>query len=305
MALDPNATFVNTNNVAFPDNESVNASGPTSTDGTEFVKLMIDNYMFGPQQALLNYASLIPDGVPEADGTSQELEAMQKVFSHPGELLDWYGGVDPSTLGIRILLLHGQGVLIASFLELVEATYVGDGNNGTAPAFYKADDAAGLIRNIGGTFFILPDLRNTDSINDIVVEGVSNAGTALSGLATDIDFTEVVDSNNAWDGTVFDTPEGGSYLFIGSTNYSSSAAMNLYSFIDGVQDRRVGGSNVTANSVHTFAYQADLSQGDLVSFRTAATISLGASTLNHHISIIKVSSATIYSNEFIEPGIRY
>ena len=64
MATDSNAAFVNTDNAPFPNNKSVNASGPTATDGTEFVKTMIDNYMFGPQLALLNYAGLIPDGVP-------------------------------------------------------------------------------------------------------------------------------------------------------------------------------------------------------------------------------------------------
>ncbi len=68
MAIDALATFVNTNGAAFPNTEGKNATGPSATDGTEFVKAMIDNYMFGPQQALIDYAGLTPDGFAEAAG---------------------------------------------------------------------------------------------------------------------------------------------------------------------------------------------------------------------------------------------
>ncbi len=159
MALDAFVAFTNTNNVAFPDTEGVNASGPLTIDGTEFVKAMIDNYMFGPQQALLNYAGLIPNGLSEEDGNSQELEAMQKSFGHPGESVDWYGQSDPASIGLRLLLLNGQGVLVSNYADLTTAVYVGDGNNGAAESFYRADDAGGTIRNIGGNYLILPDAR--------------------------------------------------------------------------------------------------------------------------------------------------
>lgn len=159
MALDASVAFVNTNGAGFPNTESVNASGPTATDGTEFIKAMVDNYMFGPQQAILDYAGLTPDGLAEAAGASQVLEAMQKSFGHPGEGALWWGISDPALSGIRILLLKGQGVLVADYPELVAATYVGDGNNGAAEGFYRADDVAGTIRNTGGIYFILPDIR--------------------------------------------------------------------------------------------------------------------------------------------------
>lgn len=160
MAIDANVGFVNTNGLAFPDTEGVNASGPTETDGTEFVKLMIDNYMFGPQQALLNYAGLTPNGIAEANGASQELEALQKSFGYPGEAVNWYGQQDPAIEGARILLLEGQGVLVANFQALTNVVYVGDGNNATAPAFYRADDPSGAVRNIAGDYLILPDMRD-------------------------------------------------------------------------------------------------------------------------------------------------
>lgn len=159
MAIDAESTFANTNNTAFPNTESVNASGPLATDGTEFVKALIDNYMFGPQQALLNYAGLTPNGVSESASNSQELEAMKSSFGYPGEEVNWYGSVDPSTVGAKILLLHGQGVLVANYQELTNTVYVGDIDNGTAEAFFRADDAAGTIRNTTGDYLILPDAR--------------------------------------------------------------------------------------------------------------------------------------------------
>lgn len=183
MAIDASVALTNTNAVAFPGTESVNASGPTAVDGTEYVKVLIDNYMMGPQQALLNFAGLTPDGLPEEDGASQELEAMQKSFGYPGEAVNWYGDLDPATVGARILLLHGQGILISQYTELTTSVYVGDGNNATAPAFYKADDAAGTIRNIAGIYLILPDAQETYpqfKPESVYSARIDAAGTILS-----------------------------------------------------------------------------------------------------------------------------
>lgn len=181
MALDPNAAFTYTNGAAFPDNKAVNASGPTELDGTEFVKLMVDNFMFGRQQALLNYADITPNGLSEEDGDSQEIEAMQRSFGAPGEAVDWYGDADPSASGLRILLLEGQGILVADYPELTAAVYVGDADNPTAPAFYRADDAAGTIRNIAGIYLILPDATGEYprfSSKDCFAARIANNGTA-------------------------------------------------------------------------------------------------------------------------------
>ena len=182
MAIDASVALTNTNAIAFPGTEAVNASGPTAVDGTEYVKVLIDNYMFGPQQALLNYAGLTPDGLPEEDGASQELEALQKSFGYPGEGVNWYGDLDPAVVGARILLLQGQGILISQYPELTTSVYVGDGNNATAPAFYKADDAAGTIRNIAGIYLILPEGR--DTLLQFRAQPEYTAIIANSGVAT-------------------------------------------------------------------------------------------------------------------------
>ena len=60
--------------------------------------------------------------------------------------------------GKRVLPLHGQGIPISSYPELVNATYVGDGLNGTAHFFYKYNSWNGA-RNIYGDYFRLPDTK--------------------------------------------------------------------------------------------------------------------------------------------------
>lgn len=158
-ALDAEASFTNTNNVAFPDTEAVNATGASATDGTEFVKVMIDNYMFGRQQALLNHVGITPDGNSEADGASQEIEALQRMGMYPGQFTISAWNDDPATLGIRVLMLQGQGIVRANYADLDAAVYVGDGDNATASAFYHADNSDGSSRNTAGAYLILPDAR--------------------------------------------------------------------------------------------------------------------------------------------------
>jgi hypothetical protein len=151
----------------FPDALAINASGAGATDGTEFIAGYINNGIFGPSQAFMDYAAGsanapsgtvgVPNGVTEAAGASQILEAIQKAHGiGPGKGVQWNLADDPSVTGDRVLLLSNQTILIASYQELVDATYVGDGNNATAPYFYKSSDAGGVTRSTSGTYFTLP-----------------------------------------------------------------------------------------------------------------------------------------------------
>ena len=81
---DPNTAFTNTNGVPFPNTEAINASGPSTTDGTEFVKIGIDDGMdWGAAQALLDAADLTPNGLIESVANSQKLQAMNILFGIP------------------------------------------------------------------------------------------------------------------------------------------------------------------------------------------------------------------------------
>ena len=157
------SSFANTNGVVFPNTEAINATGSGATDGTEFVKIGID-HVWGWSQALLNYAGLTPNGIQEADGASQLLEATGKGFAvGPGLGVTWWLNDDPATTGHRVLLLNGQGILRANYAELDAAVYVGDASNtavhGGGGFYYRADNSDGTSPNIAGAYLILPETR--------------------------------------------------------------------------------------------------------------------------------------------------
>ena len=151
------AEFVNRTGT-FPDTIPVDASGPSETDGTEFKASLIRDW-WGYAQAVLNRAGLTPTGVAEADGNSQIIEGIQKGGLAAGIETIWNLASEPSVTGHRALLLNGQGILRANFAELDAAVYVGDSNNPTASAYYRADDAGGAARNVAGIYLILPESR--------------------------------------------------------------------------------------------------------------------------------------------------
>lgn len=175
--IDYLASFAETNGVAFPNTLGKNATGAGATDGTEFVKLFIDD-LWGARQALMDHAGLTPDGVTEAPGTAQIIEAMQRGFGGVGEWVIWTKKDVPATTGDRVLFLNGQGVLRANYVDLDTLVYVGDPANGTASSFYHADDAAGTIRNTTGVYLILPETRG------YALRGLDTAAAVDPGGAT-------------------------------------------------------------------------------------------------------------------------
>ncbi len=149
---------------AFPDILAINASGPSATDGTEFVSNMINDSMWGVMQMILNRASLSPDGVLESDANSQIRDALQLGFGAPvGVVTQWHIDDDPGVSGHRALLLNGQGILRANFAELDAACYVGDANNAAVAAvdggYYRADNSDGSSPSTTGIYLILPETR--------------------------------------------------------------------------------------------------------------------------------------------------
>ena len=282
MAVDSNVAFINTDGALFPNNEAVNATGPSTTDGTEFVKTMIDNDMFGPQQALLDYAGLVPSGVAEAAGASQELEAMQKSFSHPGEAVNWYGEDDPAVVGSRVLLLHGQGVQVSVYPELTAAVYVGDVDNPSAPAFYRADDAAGTIRNIVGVYLILPDARNV--YPDFKPEPVQAARVLNNGAAT------LTSESDAFIASVTRSALGQVDVVFTAGYYSITPSI--------VCQTERAGENLT---VDVFAESA---AGFSTIMKVANVSSDIDRDLNFHVER-QSGDYKPFGSEFLEPGIRY
>jgi len=176
--IDYLASFTNTDGSAFPDTEAVNVSAPGAGDGTEFVALMV-NDIWGRAQAMMNYAGLTPDGVTEADGTAQILDALNKGWAiGPGIGVTYWKNDTPAAKGDRVLLLQGQVILIATYPLLAAEVYCGDANNATAPAFYKTSDAGGTTRSTAGTYLVLPDTRGLSlkNIGDATISTRTKTG---------------------------------------------------------------------------------------------------------------------------------
>jgi hypothetical protein len=133
-------------------------SVPGDGTGTPWEEDIV-NDLFGWQQQLLDAAGITPSGNPDKKSVSQYYDAMRLTGGYPGLVVPMAINVDPATLGMRVLLLDGSGVLRANYPDLDTRTYVGDSANPTAGAFYRADDAAGTARNITGAYLILPDAR--------------------------------------------------------------------------------------------------------------------------------------------------
>ena len=178
------STIANTSG-AYPDVVGVNTSGPTTVDGTPYIKAFIDD-LWGANQALMNHAGLTPNAVTESSSASQRLTALHNVTIGPGCIVAWCGAnADPNTDGRRMIQLNGQGILRASYSDLDDICYVGNGNNATASAFFRADDAGGAVRNIAGIYLILPDLRG------YTIRGLDTAATVdPDGASRDIGSTQ-------------------------------------------------------------------------------------------------------------------
>jgi hypothetical protein len=186
--LDILATYSNQSGAAFPNTLAVNSSGALSTDGTEFIANMVNDYMFGILQAILDYTGQTPNGTLESPSNSQFLEGMRRMGLYPGAVFHAAWNVDPATLGIRAIKLTGQGIVRANYPLLDTLTYCGNANNATYTAFFRADNADGSSRNTAGAYLILPDMRGRviralDTAAGVDPDGASRYLGSLQGHA--------------------------------------------------------------------------------------------------------------------------
>lgn len=184
---DQASTFTNSSG-SFPNTLGVDVSAPGAGDGTEWIAEYV-NCDWGYQQHLMTKAGLTPNGVTEANGASQIYTAMQRCFSTPGELVPWLGPGDPAVSGHRMLRLDGSVLTIASYPDIVAATYIGDGNNYDANyiGFFKTSDAGGTLRDHTGAYFVLPDYRGLflRGIDPLAIYDPDGASRGIPNLQQD------------------------------------------------------------------------------------------------------------------------
>lgn len=121
-------------------------------------------------------------------------------------------------------------------------------------------------------------------LNPVLVSYTGNAGTALTGAVTNMDFsTKVVDSHGAWSGTVFTAPRTTMYTITGNVQQNAGVSTNVDLYKAGVQALRWDAG--TANSSKTFSFVIYLTAGDTISLRMSNNVTLANSAVAHWLSI--------------------
>lgn len=127
---------------------------------------------------------------------------------------------------------------------------------------------------------------------DITVEAYGNGGQSITANSTDVTFNEVVDNQNAWNGSQFTAPKKGVYQVEGSIYGTSLAIRRIDGYINGGAGSPVGArtfSNGDVNSnVHKFSGQVRLNEGDVLSIRVNQTFTLNNANQFHWIAIKKL-----------------
>lgn len=214
------STFTNQDGSAFPNTLAVDSSGALSTDGTEFIAALVNDYCFGVLQAVLAYTGQTPNGTLEGPSNSQFLEGMRRGFSYPGEVFAAAINFDPASIGYRAIKLIGQGIAVASYPLLVAAVYVGDANNAAVAAaggkFYKATDSAGTTPSTSGAYLILPDMRG------LVIRGLDTpAAVDPDGASRYLGHKQLDSFQGHYHQTYWEDNTGGS-------EYGSSSVNTIY-----------------------------------------------------------------------------
>lgn len=135
---------------------------------------------------------------------------------------------------------------------------------------------------------------------EIRVRGAGNGGGLINALVDNIDFTEVEDTTNSWNGTTFTAPETGDYEINGIINISpASSTWGIFSYINGVLYKLIG--YVASSSVYVpISGTVNLIKGDTLTFRSNNTITLFNDAAGHHIHIQKLAQPqTILETETV------
>jgi len=140
----------------WPNTVAKNASGPGATDGTPYADSIL-NDPWGAIQDLLTEAGMTPDGIQEAAGSSQFMEAFRRGAGLPPGMIVT-GFFSPARAAVmRVMPMEGQLAPVAAYPRLVDAVWQGALLNDTVPCLYRCD--ANGDRNAAGDFLYIPDAR--------------------------------------------------------------------------------------------------------------------------------------------------
>jgi hypothetical protein len=123
----------------------------------------------------------------------------------------------------------------------------------------------------------------------VIVSAQGNAGTALTASVTPIDFTEVSDSTNSFNGTVFTAQETARFSFDGAVQFNASIGGYIEVYKNGTFLRAVSDNGSATHFVKQFSLTINLIAGDTISFRSSSAATLFTSS-SHYLEITKLTN---------------
>jgi len=121
----------------------------------------------------------------------------------------------------------------------------------------------------------------------VYASGAGNGSTVCTANVTNIDFTETSDSHGAWSGSIFTAPASGRYLLTGMVRANASSAYHVQVYVNTVANVFAGVAE-TSSQVRQLSATLRLNQGDTVSLRASAGITLDNVTTSHYFSIDRI-----------------
>ena len=234
----------------FPNTAAINSTAPNLANGTPLVAAIL-NDEWGVWQQILQMAGQTPSGIGETAAASanaalgpgqQKIGALQMVVGLPGsyvfdsitpgsgtygsQSMAWgaaSGGPPTRYQGRRVLPCQGQVITIANYPDLCAAVYCGDGNNPTAPYFYKTTSTSSpsTNRSTSGAYMVIADCRGLTlrGFDPNAVHDPQGASRLLASLQQDAIQGHVhapSNGNSFWTGAVGSAGTiGGGVSFVG------------------------------------------------------------------------------------------
>lgn len=131
-----------------------------------------------------------------------------------------------------------------------------------------------------------------DMVKTSTVLAAGNGATAITANVTNVDFTEISDADNAWDGTIYTVPFSGLVHFEGMVQYSAAGyQINLYK--NGSLYKRISEQD-SADGSNSFSFKEAFDVEDQLSIRLSVSSNLVSTTTSHHLSIITQAKSKHY-----------
>jgi len=171
-----------------------------------------------------------------------------------------------------------------------------------------ADDGFSITLTRSGTDYI----KETDKVYTVDVSQLrgnwvraeGNGGTSLTANVTPIDFTEVTDTANAWDGDEYTVQENDSVISInGGFYFSATGGQSIRIYKNNALYKSIHYCDTCSDDVFSFkSSRGEFSKGDVLDLRTVNARTLLNASSFHYLNIVEeYGQQGVYLGTFAMP----